>query len=149
MDLLLIAVVIIAAVVLLAQVAKRRKPEAPTQTTNKPPDQLDRRDFARPDAPWLAVVWTSETCVSCADVVPKVQVLESSDVAVEVVPFQARTELHRRYKIESVPTTLLTDADGVVQKAFVGPISATDLWAAMAELREPGSTPPPEAHTRI
>jgi hypothetical protein len=25
-------------------------------------------------------------------------------------------------------------------------VSATDFWAAMAELREPGSTPPPEAH---
>ena len=31
----------------------------------------------------------------------------------------------------------------MVQRAFVGATSATDLWAAIAELREPGSTPEP------
>jgi hypothetical protein len=29
----------------------------------------------------------------------------------------------------------------VVLRAFVGETSATDLWAALAECREPGSTP--------
>jgi hypothetical protein len=28
-----------------------------------------------------------------------------------------------------------------VQHHFVGPVTATDLWAAVAEAREPGSTP--------
>ena len=30
---------------------------------------------------------------------------------------------------------LLVDAEGVVRRAFVGTVSATDLWAAMADLR--------------
>ena len=34
------------------------------------------------------------------------------------------------------------DADGTVKRAFLGPVTATDLWAAMAEEREPGSVPP-------
>jgi len=33
---------------------------------------------------------------------------------------------------------------GVVRAAFVGAFSATDLWAAVAEARAPGSTPEPE-----
>jgi hypothetical protein len=36
---------------------------------------------------------------------------------------------------------LVVDAHGVVQRAFVGATSATDLWAAVAEARDPGSTP--------
>ena len=39
--------------------------------------------------------------------------------------------------------TVVADADGVVRRAFVGAFTATDLWAAVAELRVPGSTPEP------
>jgi hypothetical protein len=31
----------------------------------------------------------------------------------------------------------------VVRRGFVGAFTATDLWAAVAELRDPGSTPEP------
>jgi hypothetical protein len=31
-----------------------------------------------------------------------------------------------------------------VRRAFVGAFTATDLWAAVAELRDPGSTPEPD-----
>jgi hypothetical protein len=51
-------------------------------------------------------------------------------------------ELHDRYGIEAVPAALVVDAAGVVVAGFVGPVTATDLWAAVAEAREPGSTPP-------
>ena len=33
------------------------------------------------------------------------------------------------------------DADGVVRATFLGPVTATDLWATVAELREPGTLP--------
>ena len=36
---------------------------------------------------------------------------------------------------------LIVDGDGVVRATFIGPVTATDLWAAVAEAREPGSTP--------
>ncbi len=141
-------VALIAAVITLVAVSLRsRRPEPPTQTRNGPPQQLDRADFPRPEAPWLAVLFVSETCHTCAAVIPKVEMLASSDVAVRVASFQTDKALHERYEIDSVPTTLLASSTGEVLKAFLGPVSATDLWAAMAELREPGSTPPPEAHT--
>ncbi len=35
----------------------------------------------------------------------------------------------------------VADATGVVRASFLGPVTATDLWAAVAEAREPGSTP--------
>jgi L-2-hydroxyglutarate oxidase LhgO len=38
---------------------------------------------------------------------------------------------------------LIADHEGVVRRAFVGAFTATDLWAAVAELRDPGSSPEP------
>jgi hypothetical protein len=32
----------------------------------------------------------------------------------------------------------------VIRAAFSGPVTATDLWAAVAECRSPGSSPEPE-----
>jgi hypothetical protein len=146
MQLILTAVLIGAVVTLVAITLKKRQPEAPTQTTHEPPQQLDRNDFSMPTKPWLVVLFVSDTCHSCADMQPKVEMMASSEVAIEVVSYQADKPRHERYNIDSVPCTLITGLDGVVAKAFVGPVSATDLWAAVAELREPGSTPPPEAH---
>ena len=56
-------------------------------------------------------------------------------------PSQARKDLHQRYAIEAAPTILIADHEGVVHASFVGTPSATDLWAAVAEARDPGSTP--------
>ena len=39
--------------------------------------------------------------------------------------------------------TLVADADGVVCRAFVGAFTATDLWAAVAELALPAASPEP------
>lgn len=120
-------------------VRRRRVPDAPTQPVHQTPDLLDRADFDQPNAPWLVAVFSSETCSTCADVVAKAQVLASDDVAVQVVPYQANTELHRRYQIDAVPCLVIADAQGAVHQAFLGPVSATDLWAAVAEARQPGS----------
>jgi hypothetical protein len=105
------------------------------------PAQLDRHDFARPDAPWLVAVFTSATCNTCAGVWDKAQHLESDVVAVQELEHLAERAMHERYGIEAVPTTLVVDAEGIVQRSFLGPVTATDLWAAVAEAREPGSTP--------
>lgn len=148
MDVLLIALVIGAIAVLASTQLRKRKSEPPSQSTlGSVPQQLDRRDFDRPDAPWLTVAFTSATCDSCKKVVPMAEVLRSDYVAVQIVEYQDDPELHKRYAIDSVPTIVIADVNGVVGKSFIGPPSATDLWAAVAELREPGSTPPPEAHT--
>jgi Thioredoxin domain len=147
MNAVAIAAVFGALLVLFAQqFNKRRRPEPPTQQAWTVPQQLDRNDFTVPEAPWLVAVFTSATCSACERVSGMARVMKSSTVAVEVVEYQTRSDLHKRYGIDAVPTTVIADAEGVVVKSFVGPTTATDLWAAVAEAREPGSTPPPEAH---
>ncbi|MEO7427808.1 MAG: hypothetical protein ABIY48_00345, partial [Acidimicrobiales bacterium] len=98
-------------------------------------------DFPRPDAAWLVVVFTSATCNTCAGVWERAQPLESEAVAISEAELTAARDLHDRYGIEAVPTTVVVDVEGVVRASFLGPVTATDLWAAVAEAREPGSTP--------
>jgi hypothetical protein len=136
------AVVVLA--VILAVVLDRRRPEAPTQARWTVPAQLDRTDFGRPSAPWLVAVFTSATCDSCAKAMDKAWVLASDEVAVEEVEVGARPEVHRRYHVDAVPTIVVADVEGVVRASFVGPPTATDLWAAVAEARQPGSSPEPD-----
>jgi thioredoxin-like negative regulator of GroEL len=134
--------VLVAVAVAVALIVERRRPDAPTQSRTWPvPTQLDRRDFASPETPWLVAVFSSATCQSCAKAVGVAQVMASDQVAVDDVEVGARKDVHDRYGIEAVPTIVVADADGVVRASFVGPPTATDLWAAVAEVREPGSTP--------
>jgi thioredoxin-related protein len=142
MDRVIVALVIVLVVGVVALIARRRRvPDAPTQRRFNAPEQLDRNDFARPDAPWLVVVFSSALCDVCAQVVAKATVLECSDVAVVEVEFGADRTLHEKYTIDAVPTLVIADTNGVVVTSFLGPMTATDLWAAVAEAREPGSTP--------
>ena len=129
------AVVVVVAIVV-AVILERRRPEAPTQGNWAVPAQLDRADFTRPDAPWLVAVFTSATCDSCAKAVERAKVLASDSVAVEEAEVKARPDLHRRYHIDAVPIIVVADADGVVRTSFTGPPSATDLWAAVASVRD-------------
>lgn len=142
MERYLIAAALIAVAVAVAAVLQRRRPDAPTQSSWTVPAQLDRHDFQRPEAAWLAVAFTSATCDTCAGVAEKVAVLASDAVAVQEIEAVRDTHLHDRYGIDAVPTLVIADADGVVRASFVGPVTATDLWATMADLREPGSVPP-------
>ncbi len=124
-------------------VLRRRKADAPTQGGYQIPTQLDRGDFVSPETPWLVAIFTSATCDACADVANKAMVLTSDDVAVQRIDYIDDPALHKRYKVDAVPTLVIVDQRGVVQKSFLGPVKAQDLWAAVAECREPGSTPDP------
>lgn len=143
MERFLIAAAVVAVAVVLALVVERRRPAPPTQARWSVPAQLDRADFDRPDAPWLLAVFTSATCDACAATIEKAGVLACDEVVVQPVEYRAHTDLHRRYAIDAVPLTLLADVDGVVVASFVGEPTATDLWAAVAEARSPGSSPEP------
>ncbi len=138
-----VVLVAIAVVVALgvSTVLRRRAGDAPTQGGFEAPTQLNRADFASPDAPWLVALFSSSTCNACADVASKASILASAEVAFANVDYVANKELHAQYKIEAVPTLVIADAQGVVQRAFLGPVKAQDLWAAVANCREPGVAP--------
>lgn len=138
-----LVIVLGAAAVAVAAFLRRRGVDDPEQGASwKAPAQLDRNDFDRAEAPWLVAVFSSTTCLACEGTWEKAQILECADVAVARLDAVAERDLHRRYGIDAVPLVVVADADGVVQRSFVGPPTATDLWAAVAELRDPGTVPP-------
>ena len=142
MERLIIAAVIIAIVGVVALASRRRQvTDAPTQREYNVPQQLDRDDFVRPGASWLVVIFSSATCDVCVGVAERAAILESSEVAVAIVDYGRERSLHEKYKIDAVPTLIVSDITGVTRKHFLGPVNATDMWAAVAEAREPGSAP--------
>ncbi len=138
----LVLVVAAVAVSVAALVRARTTPEPERGPTWHVPTLVDRRDFDRPDASWAVLAFTSSTCLACADVWEKCEPLTSDAVAVQRVDSIERKDLHDRYGVDAVPMVLLVDEVGSVRKDFIGPTTATDLWSALAELREPGSVPP-------
>ena len=138
---LLVVVLAAAAVAVALVIERRRRPPAPTNVRHTLPEQLDRRDFERPDAPWLVAVFTSSTCHTCGGVWDKARLLASDAVAVQNLDVAAAREVHRKYAIDAVPAVVVADGSGVVRAGFLGPVTATDLWATVAELRVPGTLP--------
>ena len=136
----MIRFVIVGVVVVIALLAnlwqRKRQVDAPTQGATEVPSQIDRSDFVRPETPWIVLAFTSATCQTCSDIERKVRVLETNSVAIQILEYTAERELHERYKIDAVPAVLMADANGVVQANFLGPVSATDLWAALARARD-------------
>ena len=125
-------------------ILRRRRPDAPTQASYEMPSQLDRTDFVQSEVSWLVAVFTSATCGTCEDVASKAAVLACRDVAVMRIDYTEQPDIHSRYNIQAVPTLVIADEHGVVRAGFMGPVKAQDLWAAVAECREPGSSPEPE-----
>lgn len=141
----MIAAVLVVVAAVVAWLLERRRSAVPADslTAATVPARLDRADFPRPDAPWLVALFSSATCDSCGPMATKVQALASEAVATCEVEYSSERALHERYRVEAVPLVVVADAEGVVTAAFVGPTSATDLWAAVAEARDPGSSPEP------
>lgn len=135
-------VIIVAGVVAVAAAVagavKLRRPDAPSSANFAVPQQLDRNDFAAKE-PWLFVLFSSQTCLACIDAREVIQVDALDGIASEEVQFEQDRELHRRYDIDSVPTVVLADADGVVQWSFVGP---PPLEAFIDVLMDIGAAPP-------
>jgi Thioredoxin domain len=143
-DRLIVAAGLITLAAAAALLLRRQRPEPPTQPRWAVPLQLDRRDFGGERQPWLVAVFTSSGCQSCERATAKAAVLASPQVTFEEISYQDRQDLHERYGIDAVPTIVMADREGVVHKSFVGVPSATDLWAALAEARNPGTSPEPE-----
>jgi hypothetical protein len=114
---------------------RRTKDASPVRDAYPVPRQLHRGDFPHPEAPWLVALFSSSTCDSCASMREKVLALGSSEVAVCDLEYSEARTIHDRYQITGVPMVVVADSEGVVVESFVGPVSATDLWAAVARVR--------------
>lgn len=141
---LLIAASIATVVAVVALLLRRaRRADAPTQQAWNVPTQLDPADLSVGDAEWSIAVFTSGTCHVCADVTAKAEALRSRRVAVREIEYGSDRSLHDKYRIDAVPTLVVCDRLGVVHHSILGPVTATDLWAAVARVRDPDAATAP------
>ena len=131
MERLIVLVVLVGLAVVVALLLQRRRPDPPSAPSYRAPRQLDRNDFAGPDIPTLLVVFSSDNCGTCPGVRDVVARFESERVVVQEVSVQRHPELHKRYRIDGVPTTVIAAADGTVVKAFFGAVSSDDVGEAV------------------
>jgi hypothetical protein len=131
-----LTVVLAAVAVAVALVVRSlTRPDPPTQARWAVPAQLDRADFASPEAPWLVAVFSSSTCLSCAGTWTRAQALAGPGVAVQKLDAAEDRAVHERYGIEAVPCLVIADLEGAVRASFLGEPTTAELLAAMGELR--------------
>lgn len=135
-----IAVAVILGGIAVALLIRRRDSRQPASGANwSVPVQLHRSDFERPDAPRLIVVFSSATCDACAATMKRIEPFADAETVVQDVSYQANRKLHDRYGIDAVPTVVVSDAEGVVVRSFVGPPSDADLVELLTPNDVPGS----------
>jgi len=134
----LVAILALGATLVALAITRLRPPAAATRAGTLP-SHLSRHHFVAPDHRWLVAMFTAESCLSCAQVVDQIRGFESPSIAVQNIEVAREPALHKQYAIESVPTTLVVDREGLVRLAFVGPLSVTDR-TSIAELTSPAST---------
>jgi thiol-disulfide isomerase/thioredoxin len=128
---LILLIVLAVVAVIVAAVLHRRRPDPPSAPSYRAPHQLDRADFADADTPVLVVVFASTTCSTCPAVWSEVEALARPGVAVQRIDVQDAADLHQRYRIDGVPTTVVVGRDGAVVTTFFGPLADGDLPAAV------------------
>ena len=137
-----ILVVVVGGIALLLR--RRASIDPPTQQRWQVPAQLDRKDFPAASGEWIVVVFSSKSCQTCADITRKAVVLASREVSVVEVEYSEQTEVHRRYRIDAVPTVVVADRTGVdVTPAFLDPSAPPTCGPRSPKPVQPGSSPEP------
>lgn len=134
-QLVVVGVIVVVAVAVASVIERRGRARRPAPTGAVVPPQIDRGDFARPDAPWLVLLFSSDACESCAAMAARLAPLASETTAVDEAEYRTRPDLHAKYAIAAVPVVGVYDADGVARATFVGPTPAETIWHAVADLR--------------
>ena len=115
--------------------------DGPTLVNHEAPSAVNVDDFTSDSFEVLVVVFSSATCEGCHGVLARASVLMSEQVVVIECEHGESPKLHKKYGITAVPTTVLVTPDGHVARDFIGDVTSTHLWGAVAEIRSPGSAP--------
>ena len=129
---LLIAFTLILISVSIAVIVERRKVENPFSVKrNQLPTLVPPQDFGlEPEA--AIIVFTESTCRSCSAVLALLRGPAGANVTVAEVEYGENLDLHRKYGIDTVPTTVLVERDGNVVEGLIGKIEVGELARALA-----------------
>lgn len=129
MERLGILVVLTVLAIVVSLLLQRRRPEAPSAPSYRAPGQVDLADFvSRPTSgEVLIVVFSSTSCDGCIGVWKTLSELKTTGVQIQRIEVEDDPSLHKRYKIDGVPTTLVIDSEGIVTKSFFGLVTRSEI----------------------
>ena len=134
MERLAIAAILIVVAIAVASLLQRgRSASATAVPRSELPPAIDLVGVGVPEGPAL-VVFTEETCRTCQAALAVVRGPAGAGLPVAEVPFGAGRGLHRQHRIDTVPTTVVADADGRVVDGWVGSVDLSGLAAALAQV---------------
>ncbi len=134
MDRLIVAVVLVVLSVAAAVVINRRQAGAPfTIRHGAVPSRVRPEDVGLP-AGAAIVIFTEATCRSCQQALALVKGPAGAELPVAEIEYGQQRPLHDQYGIDTVPTTVVVDAEGVVVGGWTGSVDPGLLAAALAEV---------------
>lgn len=134
MERLIIAALLIAVAIVVAAVLERRRSANTTSSVrNELPAAVDLEAIGLGDGPAI-VVFSAETCRSCAAALGVVRGPAGAGLPVADVPHGSQRELHRQHRIGAVPTTVVVAADGNVVDGWTGRVDLSGLAEALTEV---------------
>ena len=120
MSRLLIAVAIAAGVSLVAVLVNRNSSsQLISVRRNALPTRVPATEVGLDAGPAI-IVFTESTCDSCQEVIRLIRGPAGAGIPVADVEFGAEPGLHRRFGIDTVPTTLVVDREGSVVSGWTG-----------------------------
>ena len=133
MERLVIAAVLVGIAVVVAVVLERRRTASVTMVPRSElPAAVDLAAVGLDGGPAI-VVFSEETCRTCATALGVVRGPAGAGLPVAEVPFGTQRDVHRELAIDTVPTTVVVSADGNVVDGWIGRIDLTELALALAE----------------
>ena len=136
MERLAIAAALVVIALAAAFVAQRRRGSAAGSAPHSAvPATVDLASLGMDAGPAI-VVFTEETCRTCAAAIAAVRGAAGAGVQVAEVPFASERGLHRDHGIDTVPTTVVADAEGQVVDGWIGRVDVGDLTAALAQVAD-------------
>lgn len=147
----LVVLALIAAVV--AWRLQQRRPDPPSAPSYRAPTQIDLVDvglaeLAEPGSTSAddsirsspvpnrpiggVIVFGSVLCSSCEGVWETTQRVSPPTFATKLINVEDDPEVHKRYRIDGVPTLVVVDKEGVVHNAFFGPVTDEALAEVLA-----------------
>jgi len=129
--------VLVAGAVIIALAVSALAGKSSTSVVAEPehhiPVHLDGSDFHDTSSNRLLVVFSSKKCNTCAQVIDAVSRITLPELTVEVVDIETRPDLHTKYRIDAVPTTVLAEPSGRVVKSFLGPAGRVLIERAISD----------------
>ncbi len=136
---LLIAVAIAGGVSLVAALFRRSNAsQVVSVRRNALPTRVPATEVGLDPGPAI-IVFTESTCDSCQTAVRLVRGPAGAGMPVADIEYAAEPGLHKKFAIDTVPTTLVVDNEGNVLAGWTGRVDLGEFTTALAEIAQSDS----------